>query len=65
MTGEGVPQRFRQSLDDLERGVRVPPELQVELQDVDPPGEHVAPEDLDRIRLVASIEGAGRLDPRK
>jgi len=60
-----MPQRFRQSMDDLERGVRVPPELQDELQDVDRPGQYVALEDPDRIRLVASIEGAGRLNPRK
>lgn len=64
MTADRVPQRFRQSLVDLEQSVRVPPELLVELQDVGMPGEHLAPEDLDRIRLVASIEGAGRLDPR-
>ena len=56
--------RFRRPLDDLERSVRVPPEQQVELQDTEPPGEYLAPEDLDRIRLVASIEGAGRLKPR-
>lgn len=56
--------RFRMPLDELERSVRVPLEQHVQLQDVEPPGEHLAPEDLDRIRLVASIEGAGRLHPR-
>ena len=55
---------FRQSLDDLERSARVPREQQVETQDVEPLREYVAPEDLDRVRLVASIEGAGRLNPR-
>ena len=65
MTGEGTPRGFHQSIDDVERSVRVPPELQVELQDVDLHGEYVAPEDLDRVRLVAAIDGAGRLNPRK
>jgi hypothetical protein len=60
-----VANRFRRPLDDLERSVRVPPEQHVEMQDLEPPGgEYLAPEDLDRIRLVASIEGAGRLKPR-
>ena len=56
--------RFRRPLDDLERSVRVPLDQHVEMQDVDPPGEYLAPEDLDRVRLVASIDGAGRLEPR-
>lgn len=56
--------RFRQSLDDLERGVHVPREQQVETQEVEQLREYVAPEDLDRVRLVASIESAGRLNPR-
>jgi hypothetical protein len=56
---------FRQSLDDLERGSRVPREQQVETQDMQPsPPEYVAPEDFDRIRLVAAPETAGRLKPR-
>ena len=55
---------FRQSLDDLERSAGVPREQQVETQDVEPLREYVAPEDLDRARLVASIESAGRLNPR-
>ena len=55
---------FRQSLDDLERSARVPREQQVETQEVEPLHEYVAPEDLDRVRLVASIESAGRLKPR-
>lgn len=55
---------FRQSLDDLERSVRVPREQQVETRDVEPVREYVEPEDLDRIRLVAAVESAGRLDPR-
>jgi hypothetical protein len=55
---------FRQSLDDLERSARVPRDQQVETQDVEPPREYLAPEDLDRIRLVAAPESAGRLNPR-
>lgn len=56
--------RFRQSLDDLERGVRVAPEHQVETQDVDSVREYVDPEDLDRMRLLADPASAGRLTPR-
>ena len=59
-----MERNFRLSLDDLERTARVPREQQVEMQDTEPPGEYLAPEDLDRIRLVASIESAGRLKPR-
>jgi hypothetical protein len=60
-----MSRHFQQSLDDLERSVRVPLDQQVETQAVEPAGEYVAPEDLDRIRLVASIESAGRLNPRR
>ena len=51
-------------LDDLERGVRVPDEDQIESQDTDPPREFLEPEDLDRARLLADPAGAGRLKPR-
>jgi hypothetical protein len=60
-----MDKNFRQSLDDLERSARVPREQQVETQDVDMLREYVAPEDFDRIRVVASIEGGGRLNPRR
>ena len=53
-----------QSLAALESSARVPREHQVETQDVEPLREYVAPEDFDRIRLVASPESAGRLKPR-
>lgn len=53
------------SLEELERGVRVPREEQVETQAVDPPREYVEPEDLDRARLLADPAGAGRLHPRR
>jgi hypothetical protein len=56
--------RFRQSLDELERGVRVPRERQVESQETDPPREFIEPEDLDRVMLLANPAGAGRLKPR-
>lgn len=55
----------RQSLDDLERGVRVPREEQLEAQDADPPREYVEPEDLERARLLADPAGAGTLRPRR
>ncbi|MCW2606961.1 MAG: hypothetical protein JWO60_1654 [Frankiales bacterium] len=55
---------YRQSLTDLERSARVPREQQVETQDVTPPREYLAPEDLDRLRLVSSPESAGRLKAR-
>lgn len=55
---------FGQSLAALESSARVPREQQVETQEVEPLREYVAPEDFDRIRLVASPESAGRLDPR-
>ena len=55
---------FQQSLDDLERSVRVAPEHQVETQDVETVREYVDPEDLDRMRLLADPAGAGRLKPR-
>jgi len=59
-----MSRNYRQSLDDLERGVHVPREQQGEAQDAEPPREHVEPEDLDRLRLLASPMGAGRLKPR-
>ena len=59
-----MERNFGQSLAALEGSVRVPRELQVETQDVEPLREYVAPEDFDRIRLVASPESAGRLKPR-
>jgi hypothetical protein len=59
-----MSRNYRQSLDDLERGVRVPREQQSEAQDAEPPREYVEPEDLDRLRLLASPMGAGRLKPR-
>jgi hypothetical protein len=55
---------YHLSLDDLERSVRVAPEDQLEVQEVDPPREYVAPEDLDRARLLADPAGAGRLKVR-
>lgn len=55
---------FGQPLAALESSARVPREQQVETQDVKPPREYEAPEDFDRIRLVASPGGAGRLKPR-
>ncbi len=59
-----MSRNYRQSLDDLERGVRVPREQKSEAQDAEPPREYVEPEDLDRLRLLASPMGAGRLKPR-
>jgi hypothetical protein len=56
---------YRQSLGDLERGVRVPRDQQIETQDAEPPREYVEPEDLDRARLLANPAGAGRLNPRR
>ncbi len=55
---------YRQSLDDLERRAHVPREQQSEAQQVDPPRAYMEPEDLDRLRLLASPMGAGRLEPR-
>lgn len=55
---------YRQSLDDLERGVRVPREQQTEEQDVEPHREYLEPEELDRVRFLADPASAGRLDPR-
>lgn len=55
---------YRLPLDELERAVRVPHEQQSEGQQADPPREYVAPEDLDRARLLADPAGAGRLRPR-
>ena len=59
-----MERNFGQSLATLEGSARVPRERQVETQDVEPLREYVAPEDFDRIRLVASPESAGRLKPR-
>ncbi len=56
---------YRQSLEDLERGVRVPREQQIEGQDTEPPREYMEPEDLDRLRLLANPMAAGRLKPRR
>lgn len=58
------PDRYRQSLNELERGVRVPRGLQTETQETEPPREGMEPEELDRLRLLASPAGAGRLNPR-
>lgn len=57
---------FRLSLQELERSARVRREQQTETQAVaEPVHDYVQPEDLDRIRLVAAPESAGRLDPRR
>lgn len=56
--------RFRQSLDELERGVRVSREQQVESQETEPSREFMEPEELDRVRLLANPAGAGQLKPR-
>jgi hypothetical protein len=56
---------YRQSLDDLERAVRVPRDQQSETQDADPPREYVDPEDLGRLRLLSDPAGLGRLEPRQ
>jgi hypothetical protein len=56
---------YRQSLQDLERAVRVPRDQQSEVQDVDPPREYMDPEELDRLRLVSDPAGPGRLNPRE
>ena len=56
---------YRQSMDDLERGVQVPREQQIELQETATLREYVEPEDLDRLRMLASPSGAWRLDPRR
>lgn len=61
----GMGHDYRQSLDDLERAVRVPREQQVEEQAAHPLRAYVEPEDLDRLRLLADPAGAGRLDPRR
>lgn len=59
-----MDRNFGQSLEALEGSARVPREQQIETQDVDSFREYVAPADLDRIRLVASPESAGRLKTR-
>jgi hypothetical protein len=59
-----MERNFGQSLEALEASARVPREQQIETQDVEPLREYIAPEDFDRIRLVASPESAGRLKPR-
>ena len=59
-----MERNFGQPLAALESSARVPREQQVETQDVETPREYMAPEDFDRIRLVASPGGAGRLKPR-
>lgn len=58
------PSKYRQSLEALERGVRVPRDQQVEEQDVEPPPVYVDPEDLDRMRLLGPT-GAGTLNPHR
>jgi hypothetical protein len=63
-TLKGMSGRFRKSLDQLERGVRVPREAQVESQATEPPHEFMSPEDLDQMMLLANPAGAGRLKPR-
>jgi hypothetical protein len=55
--------RYAKSLEELERGVRVPVEEQVTEQPVETPHDAMEPEELDRLRLLG-ITGAGRLDPR-
>jgi hypothetical protein len=60
----GMTRRFRQSLTELERNVRVSREEQLETQEVEPIREYVAPEDLDRMRFLADPAGVGRLNPR-
>lgn len=52
------------SLDDLERTARVPRDQQVEQQQSEPQRDYLAPEDLDRLRLLADPASAGRLRPR-
>ncbi len=47
-------------LSELEQTARVPLDEQVQEQPTDRPGEYVAPEDLDRSRLL-SPTSAGRL----
>lgn len=60
------PNRFRTSLGDLEAGVRVPRDRQVAEEPVQPGApEYVAPEDLERLRLLADPAGAGTLRPRR
>jgi hypothetical protein len=59
-----VSRDYRQSLEDLERGVRVPPEQQVEGQEADSPRQYLEPEELDRLQLLANPAGAGRLKSR-
>lgn len=55
---------YARSLEELEAGVRVPRDEQVESEPVSGPGEYVAPEDLDRLQLLNNPAGAGRLKPR-
>ena len=55
---------FSQSLDDLERAVRVQPEQQVTTQAVGRVVPYLEPEDVDRLRLLADPAGAGRLAAR-
>ena len=55
---------YRQSLDDLERAVRVPRDQQSEMQEADPPRDSMDPEELDRLRLLSDPAGPGRLKPR-
>lgn len=64
MTGEGDHgNRYAVSLDELERTAHVPVEDQIESQPEPPAPGPLAPEELDRLRLLG-ITGAGRLDPR-
>ena len=55
-----TPSKYAQPLAALE-GVHVPLEEQVTGQQVAPPREYLAPEDLDRLRLLNSPAGSGRL----
>lgn len=56
---------YRKSLDDLERGVRVPRDEQITAQEAEPPRDYLDPEDLDRMRLLADPASAGRLKPQR
>lgn len=60
MTEKSARSRYAQSLAELERSAHVPLDEQVSEQAEPPPRSPLAPEELDRQRLLG-ITGAGRL----
>ena len=56
--------RYRRSLEQLEDGVRVPQDEQVEEQPTGAPHDVLDAEDFDRLQLLNNPSSAGRLHPR-